>query len=118
MLKDKSFLEHFDSVIELGDKQSEKITGGRIYDRNIPDDRGNIWGVILMEHVPCCNFYHNAYCIIEINKALTDASKSGAAIFGLSEEQTYETMLRDSKICQRYKSWVEKVCSDPKYRSC
>ena len=112
MFKDKRFLEHFDLVIKLSDKQSEEITGGRFYDFNIMDDRGNIWG-LAYESVPNCNFYHNSYRILEINKALTSASKKGAGLLIDNlhpKTMKYEDLVKQSREEAAWESYVRKVC--------
>jgi len=114
---------------KLEAKQSEQMTGGALY--YMQDDRDNIWAYDVGS-VENCNFYHNSYPTLEIEKALTNAYQNGAALLldapfyvgwvshgwgqrmPVEEGGTpfkYEELLKESQKYESYEQWVKSVCS-------
>ncbi len=108
---------------ELTPDLAEQVTGGALY--YMQDDKDNIWAYNVSS-VKGCNFYHNRYESLEIEKALTHAYQNGAFLLldkplyvgrlngrYVTEEGTpfkYEELLKDSQKKFAYEQWVKGEC--------
>ncbi len=114
---------------ELTPDLAEQVRGGALY--YMQDDKDNIWAYN-QSSVEGCNFYHNSYPSLEIEKALTHAYQNGAFLLldqplyvgwirsGSGQRQAvveggtpfkYEELLELSQEYFSYEQWVKGVCS-------
>lgn len=116
--------------MELTSDLTEQVTGGTLY-YYMQDDRDNIWAYGV-DSVEGCNFYHNSYQTLEIEKALTHAYQNGAGLLlnlplyvgwirsGSGQRRLvaeggtpfkYEELLQESQKYFSSEQWVKSVCS-------